>query len=268
MEGHAAGDNLLQVTGEKGITDMEILADFHVHSNNSHDGVEPMEKLALAAVKRGISAICITDHNVCTLREPEVLHGVLFVPGCEVSTTRGHMTALFIKEALDLKTLRRNGLPEPSQAASEIRRCGGIAVMAHPFYKPGMNLDDIAPCLDGAETANSRAYYKNPDADMQALEFAEKFGLLKLGGSDAHTAGEVGNSYICLECRELTAEDLRQAVTSGKGRVVSVRKTPRRFKGVSQLYRAARTKKPGRLAVGAAYMAYCVLYDIFKRGGR
>lgn len=243
---------------------MKILVDFHVHSDNSFDGAASLDALAEAAKNRGISALAITDHNVCTIEEPQMLGGVLFVPGCEVSTQSGHMTALFLDKPLNLEILLKNGLPTAEDTVTEIHLCGGIAVIAHPFYKPDINIDGIAPILDGAEVFNSRAHYKNPPANELAAAYADKFALLRLAGSDAHTCAEVGNSYTELDCGELTSDSIRQALLMGSTKAILNKNTPRRYKGVSQLYRARRTKSLRRTVIAAAYMGYCLLYDIFR----
>lgn len=243
---------------------MKIFADFHVHSDNSYDGTASIYTLANAAKSKGISAIAITDHNVCTIDEPKMLDGVLLIPCCEVSTQSGHITALFLSEPLNLKMLRKDGLPKAEDAVSEIRLCGGIAVIAHPFYKPGINIDSIAPILDGVEVFNSRAHYKNHDANRLAADFADKFSLLKLAGSDAHTCKEIGNAYTELDCDELTADSIRQALLTGDTKAILNKDTPRSYKGISQFYRARRSKSPRKIAVAIAYMLYCLLYDIFR----
>lgn len=240
---------------------IEIKVDFHVHTNASHDGVSSLEKQAKAARKRGLSAIAITDHNLCTITEPREIEGVLLIPGCEISTTRGHMTALFLKKPLDIEALTQNGLPTPESAAQEAHRCGGVAVMAHPFYKQGVKLDDFAACLDGAEAENARAYYKNPAASEQAREYINRFSLLTCAGSDAHTSGEVGNAYMLLSCEAVSIEEIEAAFKLG-GTAVVKRRTKRRYKGISQLYKRARTGKIPDLVIGLAYLGYSIFYDI------
>ena len=53
---------------------------------------------------------------------PAELEGVLLIPGCEVSTQSGHITGLFLERPLDLKKLRRDGLPtQPSTKGSTFK---------------------------------------------------------------------------------------------------------------------------------------------------
>ena len=41
---------------------MKLLADYHVHSEYSHDSITPMERQAKQAVSIGLSELCFTDH--------------------------------------------------------------------------------------------------------------------------------------------------------------------------------------------------------------
>ena len=110
---------------------MTFNVDLHVHTDASPDGLHSLAQQASVAGAVAMDAMAVTDHNLCT-PVPQRLDGVLMIPGCEVSTTQGHITGLFLEKALDLDALRANGLPTGAQAVAEIHRCGGIAVLAHP----------------------------------------------------------------------------------------------------------------------------------------
>lgn len=243
---------------------MTFRIDLHVHTDASQDGLSPLLELAAAAKTAGLDAIAVTDHNLCT-RVPERLNGLLLIPGCEVSTAQGHMLGLFLEEPLDLDGLRRDGLPTGAEAAEEIRRCGGAAVLAHPYEKPGADpaAFDFRP--DAVEGANARACFKVKDANEKALALAGTWDLPAVGGSDAHARQELGSAYTEVECSELTLPALKAAVLAGACGPVLLRETPHFRKGLSQF---ARRKKMGgvkNLAVGAAYAAYCGLLDILKK---
>ena len=86
-------------------------ADLHVHTSASADGRSSLEETARAARRAGLDAVAVTDHNLCT-PAPERLEGVLFIPGCEVSTRAGHITALFLTRPLPAWPAP----PEPEEA--------------------------------------------------------------------------------------------------------------------------------------------------------
>nr|WP_297171594.1 PHP domain-containing protein [uncultured Agathobaculum sp.] len=236
--------------------------DLHVHTIASPDGRSTIEEIAVAAKRAGLDAIAICDHDRCT-PVPDFQAGVLLIPGCEVSTRAGHITALFLERPIDLAAL--GTLPAPEAAVTAIRRAGGLAVIAHPFYRPGKAAEDFAFDLDGVETANARASFKAADANERAAALAQARGLPAVGGSDAHDAKEVGNAYTELTAPALTLPALRKALLDGRSRAVLVKNTPHIRKGLSQWTKARRTGRPGRLVKAAAYLAYCVWLDMTRR---
>ena len=145
------------------------LVDLHVHTAASPDGRSPLADLAAAAKRAGLDAMAICDHDLCT-PVPEALEGVLLIPACEVSTRAGHITGLFLDRPLDLEALGR--LPAPEAAVAAIRGAGGLAVLAHPFHRPGRREEDFPFDVDGVEAANARAAFKVPDANDRAAAFA------------------------------------------------------------------------------------------------
>ncbi len=237
---------------------MELKIDLHVHSDASIDGRSTLDELAGAAKARGLDALMICDHNKFTLTAPEVREGVLLMPGCEVSTASGHLLALFCREPFEIPP----ELPTLAEAASLIHAHGGLAVIAHPFTRADRDREAEAAYLDGAECANARAYFHNPDANKMAADFAARHDLLTTGGSDAHHMGEVGNCYTLLTCDGRSPEAIEAAVRAGKCRPVFQKNTSRTRKGLSQFKAARRRGGLKNLCVGAAYVAYCAGRDI------
>lgn len=238
--------------------------DLHVHTDASPDGLSSLSRQAEAARAAGLEAIAVTDHNLCT-PVPQTLCGVLMIPGCEVSTTQGHITGLFLEKPLDLEALRANGLPTGGEAVAEIHRCGGIAVLAHPYQKPGADPTAFDFRPDAVECANPRATFKVKEANERAAALAETWGLPVVGGSDAHAHQEVGNAYTRVETDGLTRSSLKAAILAGTCAPVLCRETSHLRKGLSQF--AQRKRKGGvkNLAVGAAYVVYCAGLDFLKK---
>ena len=234
----------------------EYRADLHVHTSASPDGRSSLPALAAAARARGLHALAVTDHNLCT-PVPAELDGVLLIPGCEVSTQAGHVTALFLERPLDLDM--SGPLPPPEAAVEAIHRAGGLAVLAHPFQRPGARPEELPAIFDGVETANARAAFKAPDANAKAAALALQWGLPRVGGSDAHDAAEVGNACTILTADALTLPALRQAAADG--RAVLYRDTPHFRKGLSQWTKARRSGWR-RLPKAALYLAWCAALDI------
>lgn len=237
----------------------EFKVDLHVHTDASPDGRSPLPALAAAAKARGLHALAITDHNLCT-PVPAEWDGILLIPGCEVSTRSGHITGLFLERPLDLDM--SGPLPPPEAAVEAIHHAGGLAVLAHPYQRPGAKPEEFAIPFDGVETANARAAFKVPDAHEKAVRLARQWALPCVGGSDAHDAAEVGNACTILAVDVLSLPRLRQAVLAG-GEAVLCRDTPHFRKGLSQWTKARRAGL-ARLPKAALYVAYCAALDICK----
>ena len=237
-------------------------ADLHVHTAASPDGRSSLEDLTAAAAAAGLQALAVTDHDRCT-PVPAAMNGILLIPGCELSTRAGHITGLFLERPVDLAALGH--LPEPETAVAAIRTAGGLAVLAHPFQRPGRRAEDLAFPLDAVEAVNARACFKHPAANDQAAAFAAARGLPAVGGSDAHSAGEVGNGLTILEADALTLPALRAALAAGRCRAQLRKNTPHLRKGLSQWTKARRQGGAYRICRAAAYVGYCAARDLFRR---
>lgn len=243
----------------------EYKADLHVHTLASPDGRSTQEELARAARERGLCALAVTDHDLCTPidgRWQEEL-GVLLIPGVEISTSIGHITGLFLERPVDLEGLGK--LPPPDKAVGAIHDAGGLAVLAHPYQRPGARPQDLDIPLDGIETANARADMKVREANRMAAELAGERGLLSIGGSDAHHRDEVGNAYTVIEAESPSLADLRGALEAGRCRAVLEKDTSYTAKGMSQWAKRRRAGGPKNLAIGAAYIVRCLLKDMLRR---
>ena len=193
---------------------MTLRVDLHIHTDHSIDGRHSLERMAAAAKQAGLDAMAITDHDQCTPLPPE-LEGVLLIPACEISTQVGHITGLFLDRPVAFDTLCKDGRPTGQAAVEEIHRCGGLAVAAHPFQKPGVDGSRLPPGLDAVEGVNARANFKVSDANAKARQWAMDHHLPAVGGSDSHGFQEVGNGYTEVDCPEKALSALKEAITAG-----------------------------------------------------
>ncbi len=230
-----------------------ILADLHVHSAASPDGRSTVGELILAAKKRGIQALAICDHDLCT---PVPEEGeLLLIPSTEVTTTQGHILGLFLEEKLAFE--RR---PTAAQAVKAIHAAGGVAVLAHPFAPqklPETELEQLP--VDAVETQNARAALKKNPANRQAKTLAETMKLPQTGGSDAHCTWELGNCLTRFSCEECSLPALKQALLEGKTQAVFRKACPWRFKGLSRL-------EKDRKNHSRSLNTYLYLFYTFLRG--
>lgn len=240
--------------------------DFHVHTNRSMDGVSSLEDLIASAKAKGLNGLVVTDHNLCTDVRDYQESDFLVIPGCEISTQIGHITALFIKKEIPIEELWKGQLPSLEETISVIHEYGGLAIIAHPFQKASRTYTERQMRLvDGIEIYNARACFKNKKANQMAHELAEKYNCIKLAGSDGHSKHEVGNAYVAVEAEELDEKCIKQAVIKGNIEAKLIKNTPHYRKGISQFVKALRTKKVMKVIKAMVYVAYCMGLDIIRR---
>ena len=197
--------------------------DFHVHSEDSYDGHEPIELVLEHAADIGLDGVVITDHDEIgeSLRAAEIApeYGLLGIPGVEVSTRHGHLLAVGVEER-----------PDPGRPFRDtvevVRDLGGIAIVPHPFQRSrhGVRKRHIRD-VDAIEAYNSMLFtgYRN----RRARTFARRRGLPEIGASDAHHLPNVGSAYteIVVEVEpggrkaDIDGEDLVDAILGGRTQI-------------------------------------------------
>ena len=173
------------------ISQIPFAIDFHVHSDDSYDGHEPIELILEQAADIGLDGVVITDHDEISesIRAAELApeYGLIGIPGVEVSTRHGHLLAIGVEER-----------PDPGQPFMEtvqtVRELGGIAIVPHPFQRSrhGVRKRRIKDA-DAIETYNSMVFtgYRN----RRARTFARRRDYPEIGASDAHYLPNVGKAY-------------------------------------------------------------------------
>jgi hypothetical protein len=139
------------------LTAFELRGAIHIHSRAS-DGTGTREEIAAAAARAGLQFVAITDHGDGTRppHPPEYLDGVLCLDGVEISTTGGHYLALGLPAA----PYRLAG--EPRDVVEDVRRLGGVGVVAHPdSAKPELRWDAWDAPVDGLEWLNADSEWRD-----------------------------------------------------------------------------------------------------------
>lgn len=240
---------------------MKVRLDLHIHSSRSPDGRMSLEEITGIARERGLDAVAVCDHDL-PYTGPAQCNGVLIIPGVEISTSQGHLLGLFVEGV--------QGSRDLTASAADIRRNGGLAVLAHPFQHrwEAEPLLPLVPSLDGMEVWNSRADRKNPRANQMAMDFAQAHGLPPFAGSDAHLPQEIGNGRILLEVEECSLPALRGALLEGRGQV-SGRESLAIYTARSQYTKLKKSSaSPVHYGKWAAFAAKCVAEDWIKRKER
>ena len=173
-----------------------VKADFHIHTLRSFDSLSRVGDVLSAALKKGMGAIAITDHNEIegALEAAKLAKGMPLqvIVGEEVATYKGDLLVYFVKRKIEPGPL---GL-----VLSEVKKQGAICCAAHPydFARHGIALEKLPPSelamIDAIEAFNARVTLSRHNAS--ALLFSQKNRKPFLAGSDAHHATEVGRANV------------------------------------------------------------------------
>lgn len=182
--------------------------DLHVHTKHSHDGFAQLSELINKAKQLRLDGFAITDHDtIIALREiPN--SDLIIIPGIEISSSDGDILALGVQKRI------RSGL-NAERTIRLIHKMGGLAIAPHPFgkifHRRSIGLLAAELPFDAIEGINARCYFAN--------QAAFRIDKPKVGGSDAHTAAELGRAYTLIDApRELGA--ILRAIKAGKTAVM------------------------------------------------
>ncbi len=179
---------------------MEI--DIHIHSHNSNDSRSKTESIIERAVREGLGAIAVTDHNSWAgAREAARLANsrILVIPGAEIKTLKGDLLALFVDQEIRSKDFL--------DVVDEIRSHGGVSIVPHPGDSPRITTDDVMRA-DGLEVFNSTCVRKSNE---RSAKLAVELKMPGFSSSDAHMVAEIGNGRTRVpDCSSL--EELRKAI--------------------------------------------------------
>lgn len=200
-------------------------ADLHVHTMYSSDGTCSVSAiLKQASDYIGLNVIAITDHDEIRGAQEALqlapAYNIEVIPGCEITTSDGHLIALFINKKIPA------GLPL-ERTLHLIGEQGGIAIAPHPEarYSGGMSgttirrglLDpEAGRVLVGIEVFNSGLIHGFTNAKAQKL--AKTLPLAKVSSSDAHLLWMMGRGMTYFQ--GTTAASLRQALETGTTRPI------------------------------------------------
>ena len=198
-----------------------LKAELHVHTRYSKDCALPLWLIyAICRMKR-VSVIAITDHN--TVQGAKAFssfckkHGgrVLVIIGEEIMTQDGEIIGLYLKDSIP------KGL-SAEETVNRIVQQGGIVYVPHPYdekrHKTVLKesaLRQIFHKVDCIECHNGRNISTHFSDEQKAI--AEKYRLVQVVGSDAHTCFELGRNYLLLEAEDLSEPELfKKALASAR----------------------------------------------------
>jgi len=173
----------------------------------------PLERLITRCNELGINCLAIADHGTVegALKMQEIAPFKVIVAQ-EILTHQGEIMGVFLKQTIPTC---RSAL----EAIERIREQGGLVCIPHPFDTfRGLRMkrhevEELVGKIDIIEAFNARSPLPWPTT--KATAFADRFGIVKSAGSDAHAPSELGNAYV--EMPEFDGkEDYLQALAKGK----------------------------------------------------
>ena len=200
----------------------ELRIDPHTHTLAS-DGIDEVEEMIRAAVRRGLDAVAITDHErmdaALAGKAMAEYHGwpIEVIVGEEVSTRGGHLVGLYMTE-------RIRPWHSLKDTIARIHEQGGLAIIAHPLPPYPLCasertvrklMDEADPIFhpDGMEGFNpTTAGRALAHWSRRAPALADELGIAATGGSDAHKATNVGSTVTIVRADGTVEQSLRRAL--------------------------------------------------------
>ena len=204
-------------------TNIEIITmrfDLHIHSSHSRDSRSPIDSILKHAVDIGLDGIAICDHDTTKggvageERARELGLPLIVIPGIEITTTKGHIIALGVREDIPPKQT-------PQETVARIRELGGVVVVPHPFKRLCHGIGDFSDLdVDAVEIFNSR--FITGEANRKAERMALEMGIPAVAGSDAHVVPMIGYAVTEISA-ERNSQAVLDAIRNGKTRVYGKR---------------------------------------------
>lgn len=200
-----------------------LRVDLHLHSHYSHDGQSSLQELIDRAHVCGLDRLALTDHNTIEgALELERIAPELAIAGEEAKTLEGEVIGLFI-------TRRIPPWLAPEQAMDLIHGMGGLVYIPHPLdrHRSHFSSHRIAALADHIDIVETYNPWCDADANEAAARLAGELGKVAATGSDAHSAEELGRSWM--EMEEYTSvEDFLQKLRYARHVVTASSGTGRR----------------------------------------
>jgi len=194
---------------------LRLRLDLHIHTTHSRDSILSVNEAILRCRAAGLDGFAITNHDTLdgVAEAKEKAGKLILIPGMEITAKGGHILALHVSKPIPsglslFKTVKR------------IQDQGAIAIFAHPYaiLRTWMGRGEIeAGGFDAIEVANGAQF---PYGCMVRWNtaLADRLGLPKTGGSDAHSPEMVGLAYTVVETNSTEVEDVISSIKRGRTR--------------------------------------------------
>lgn len=178
-------------------------ADLHIHTEYSIDCSTPLEDIVSRCLETGINCVAVADHDsIEGALKMQTMAPFKVIIAEEVLTPNGEIMGMFLKERVP------SGLTV-EEAIARIKAQDALVCLPHPFDTfRGLRLDikrleELAEQIDVIEVFNARSRLAR--CSIKAQDFADKYDIPGIAGSDAHSTDEIGNTYV--EMPEFNGKD-------------------------------------------------------------
>lgn len=201
-----------------------LAGDLHAHTVHS-DGKMTVSELARFAAGRGLEFLAVTDHNTVS-HHPELAatgaeHGIVLLPGQEVTTETGHANAFGDIGWVDFR--------EPADSwLDTCERTGGLLSINHPI---GGHVSWIAP-MERRPPLVEAWHWSWLDLHWTtplAWWFAWNRSAIPVGGSDWHVQGNdapPGSPTTWVEAEAADPQAVLEAMGEGRTAITADRNGP------------------------------------------
>ncbi|MDO4552117.1 MAG: PHP domain-containing protein [Bacillota bacterium] len=187
-----------------------MFIDLHMHEMTcSGDSFLSLDEIVSLARKRGLDAVCITDHDNMGLKrtaaEYTLRTGFPIFVGIEYYSLQGDILAFGIDHYPEKRV-------NAQEFVDSVRLQRGATISAHPFRSNQRGLAEnlsLVRGLDAIEVCNGST---DPDATALAAEYARRMRLGGTGGSDCHVPERVGVCATFFPGKISTVEELAAAL--------------------------------------------------------
>ncbi len=192
-----------------------LRGNLHAHTTNS-DGKFHLDELISNYKAIGYDFLVITDHNKITPVEG-INSDILVLNGCEVSSDKGHIVAVNLKEPIEPN--------RPSQEVIDaINAQGGVAILAHPNWSKNFchwKQEDLAS-LQGY--AGIEVFNGNILRDSGSPLASDRWDMLLSNGQkcwcygvdDTHNELDLANGWTMVLVNEISVDAIVSALKEGR----------------------------------------------------
>lgn len=192
----------------------EKRVNLHIHSTYS-DGIGNIKEIINQAKEKGYNYISFSDHNtIQSYLETDILNEEIIIPAVEFDVWCGNVFMHLLAYGIDINNKELQSFCAKSKRETEwdiirifakrdikklikaIHNAGGIAVLAHPACCFTLSLENFVKKLMNYGLDGLEVYYPYPrwrkylrfSTAKHIEKIADKYNLIKTGGTDLHGA--------------------------------------------------------------------------------